>query len=297
MSAEFAEPSPPGAAAAADPAFAFVQELAHGLSRREIELPSFPEVAIRVRRVLGDDDVSSKDVVRVVGTEPALAARIMQMANSAALGHIGKPIADLRTAITRIGFNLVRSAAISFAMNQLRRTEKFKPLGPALQQHWERSSLVASCSHQVARRIASVNGDTALLAGLLQGIGRLYILTRAIRHPALFADADAFNEIQANWHLSIARALLENWGIPEEIIVAIEQHEDPDRENDGPPDLTDVLAVGARLASHFEDRDALERSLSGLRASERMNLNAPALDLLAGECAREALAMREALGL
>jgi hypothetical protein len=79
-----------------DAAFAFVQELALGLSRREIELPSFPDVAIRVRKVLSDDDVTAQDIVRVVGSEPALAARIMQMANSAALGHVGKPIAAHR---------------------------------------------------------------------------------------------------------------------------------------------------------------------------------------------------------
>jgi HD-like signal output (HDOD) protein len=278
-------------------AFAFVEELAQGLSRREIELPSFPEVAIRVRRVLSDDNVSSKDVVRVVGTEPTLAARIMQMANSAALGHIGRPISDLRTAITRIGFNLVRSAAISFAMSQLRKTEKFKPLGPELQAHWERSSLVASCCHQVARRITRVNSDMALLAGLLHGVGRLYILTRALRHRELFADQAAYQEIEANWHLSITRALLESWAIPEEIIQAIEQHEDLAREHEGMPDLTDVLAVGARLASHHKDPAAFEASIVGLAAAERMGLDSNTVQMLCTECSEEALAMRETLGL
>jgi HD-like signal output (HDOD) protein len=278
-------------------AFEFVQELAQGLSRRDIELPSFPEVAIRVRRVLSDDNVSSKDVVRVVGTEPALAARIMQMANSAALGHIGRPIADLRTAITRIGFNLVRSAAISFAMSQLRKTDKFKPLGPELQSHWERSSMVASCCHLVARRITRVNSDMALLAGLLHGVGRLYILTRALKHRELFADQQAYQEIEANWHLSIARSLLESWAIPDEIIQAIEQHEDPNREYHGLPDLTDVLAVGSLLATHYKDPSAFELSLSGLPAAERMGLDAITAQMLCGECTEETLAMRETLGL
>ncbi len=63
-------------------AFAFVQELAQGLSRKEIDLPSFPDVAIRVRRVLSDEDVSAKDVVRVVGSEPALAAPVRASVSS-----------------------------------------------------------------------------------------------------------------------------------------------------------------------------------------------------------------------
>ncbi len=278
-------------------AFAFIEELAQGLSRRDIELPSFPEVAIRVRRVLSDDNVSSKDVVRVVGSEPALAARIMQMSNSAALGHIGRPISDLRTAITRIGFNLVRSAAISFAMSQLRQTEKFKPLGPELQAHWERSSMVASCCHLVARRISRVNSDMALLAGLLHGVGRLYILTRALKHRDLFADQATYREIEANWHLSITRSLLETWAIPEEIITAIEQHEDPDRENEGMPDLTDVLAIGSRLATHHKDLAAFEASIAGLPSAERMGLDSNTIQMLCTECGEESLAMRETLGL
>jgi len=278
-------------------AFAFIQELAAGLSRKEIELPSFPDVAIRVRRVLADEDVSAKDVVRVVGSEPALAARIMQMANSAALGHVGKPIADLRAAITRIGFNLVRSAAISFAMGQVRRAENLKSLGGSLQSHWEHSSLVAAFSHVVARRLTKVNADTALLAGLLHGVGKLYILTQAVRHPALFNDQAAYFEVERDWHVSIAKALLETWQIPEDIVTAIEGHEDTMREHDGPPDLTDVLTVGALLATFHAYPETLELNLQGVRACERMRLDRKALETLVSESEKDVASMRQMLGL
>jgi HD-like signal output (HDOD) protein len=278
-------------------AFAFIQELAAGLSRKEIELPSFPDVAIRVRRVLADEDVSAKDVVRVVGSEPALAARIMQMANSAALGHVGKPIADLRAAITRIGFNLVRSAAISFAMSQVRRAENLKSLGGSLQSHWEHSSLVAAFSHVVARRLTKVNADTALLAGLLHGVGKLYILTQAVRHPALFNDQAAYFEVERDWHVSIAKALLETWQIPEDIVAAVEGHEDTTREHEGPPDLTDVLTVGSLLATFHAYPDTLELNLQGVRACERMRLDRKALETLVSESEKDVASLRQMLGL
>ena len=95
-------------------AFAFVQALASELSKGKVDLPSFPDIALRVRKVLADEEVSQEQVVRVVGSEPALAARLMQIANSAALNFTGKPIQDLRTAINRMGHNMVRSAAIAF---------------------------------------------------------------------------------------------------------------------------------------------------------------------------------------
>jgi HD-like signal output (HDOD) protein len=278
-------------------AFAFVQELAAGLSRREIELPSFPDVAIRVRRVLSDEDVSAKDVVRVVGSEPALAARVMQMANSAALGHVGKPISDLRAAITRIGFNLVRSAAISFAMAQVRKAEMLKSLGGSLQSHWEHSSLVAAFSHVVARRLSKVNADTALLAGLLHGVGKLYILTQAVRHPALFNDQAAYFEVERDWHVSIAKALLETWGIPEDIVAAIEGHEDTQREHDGAPDLTDVLTVGSLLATFHAYPETLELNLQGVTACDRMRLDRKALETLVSESEKDVASLRQMLGL
>jgi HD-like signal output (HDOD) protein len=284
-------------ATGSDFAFAFVQELADSLSRKEVELPSFPDVALRVRKVLADDDVSAQDIVRVVGAEPALAARIMQMANSAALGHVGKPISDLRAAITRIGFNLVRSAAISFAMSQLRRSDDFKPLAESLQAHWERSSYVAAFSSVVARRFTRVSPDTALLAGLLHGVGKLYIMTCAMRHPALFADQAAYHEIERDWNTPIAIAMLETWEIPAEIVSAVQDHEDFGRQHCGPPDLTDVLTIGSLLATFHQYPDTLELNMQGVRAAERIALDRKALDQLVAESSGEVQQVRQTLGL
>jgi HD-like signal output (HDOD) protein len=53
------------------------------------------------------------------GAEPALAGRLLQLANAAAVKVSRKRVTDLRTAIARIGFDLVRGSAIAFAMSQL----------------------------------------------------------------------------------------------------------------------------------------------------------------------------------
>ncbi len=117
-------------------AFAFVQQLAAELSKGKVELPSFPDIALRVRKVLSDENVTQDMVVRVVGSEPALAARLMQIGNSAALNFSGRPITELRTAISRMGFNMVRSAAIAFAMSQLKRQDSLKGLEKPLEDLW-----------------------------------------------------------------------------------------------------------------------------------------------------------------
>src|SRR5579859_300595 len=164
-------------------AFAFVQALASELSRGKVDLPSFPDIALRVRQVLSDENVTQDQVARVVGSEPALAARLMQIANSAALNFTGKPINELRTAINRMGHNMVRSAAIAFAMTQLKKADSLKGLEKPLDELWMNSAAVAAMSHAVAKRYSKVNPDTGMLAGLLHGIGKLYILTRSSNHP------------------------------------------------------------------------------------------------------------------
>ena len=65
-------------------AFEFVSHLAKEVSKGRVELPSFPEVAVRVRNTLADEDVSNEKIARVVGSEASLAARVFTLANSVA---------------------------------------------------------------------------------------------------------------------------------------------------------------------------------------------------------------------
>ncbi len=277
-------------------AFAFVQMLASELSKGKVDLPSFPDIAMRVRKVLSDENVSQDNVVRVIGSEPALAARLMQIANSAALNFSGKPITELRTAIARMGFNMVRSAAIAFAMSQLKKQDSLKGLEKPLHELWSRSAAVAAVSHAVARRFSKVNPDTALLAGLLHGIGQLYILTRSAAHPTLFANTAVYNSIVRDWHTAIAKALLENWEMADEVVVAVSNFEDLERQHSGPVDLTDVIAVGNLLAAFKDHPDTIELNMADVAACKRMKIDRASYEQLISESEQEIETLRQALG-
>jgi HD-like signal output (HDOD) protein len=277
-------------------AFAFVQALASELSKGKVDLPSFPDIALRVRKVLADEEVSQEQVVRVVGSEPALAARLMQIANSAALNFTGKPIQDLRTAINRMGHNMVRSAAIAFSMSQLKKVESLKGLEKPLDDLWKSSAAVAAMSHAVAKRYSQINPDTGMLAGLLHGIGKLYILTRSSKHPALFAETATYNQIVRDWHSPVAKALLENWDMAEEIVNAVSDYEDIERAHSGPVDLTDVLTVGNLLAAFKEHPESLEINMHDVAACKRMQIDRASYEKLIDESEHEIDALRQALG-
>lgn len=277
-------------------AFEFVQYLAQELSSGKVELPSFPDIALKVRKVLAKDDVNLDMVLRVVGSEPTLAARLLQIANSAALNQSGKAVPDLRSAVQRMGLNMVRSAAMAFAMSQMKKAADLKGLETPLAALWQRCTGVASMSYVVARRLTKINPDTAMLAGLLHGVGELYILTRAHKHPDLFADQPAYDQIVREWHGSVAKALLENWEMSEEVVEAVSEFEDLERRHAGPADLTDVLTVAHLLVSYQDFPESIELNMQGVAARERMALDVDTYTNLILETRDEIKGLQQALG-
>jgi HD-like signal output (HDOD) protein len=280
-----------------DASFAFVQALATELSSGKVELPGFPDIVARVQRVLADENVSTDKVVKVLGTEPVLSGQLMSVANSVALNPTGRTITDLRNAVARVGLNTVRTATIAYAVRLLRAGSEVKSIASQLNALWERNVMVASIAYVLARRRTQVNADTALLTGLLHGVGRLYIMTRAVRHPALFANPASYQMIERDWHLSIATALLENWGITSEIVAAVRDSEDYAREPRGPACLTDILVAANMIVIHHgQPPEFLQARLQTVRAVSRLELTREICESLINESAEEIAALREVLG-
>jgi HD-like signal output (HDOD) protein len=276
-------------------AFDFVRTLAAELSAGNVDLPSFPEIAVRVRRVLSDPKSSLEQVVRVVGSEPALAARLLRISNSASLNRSGRPVNDLRTAINRIGYNMVRSASMSFSMAQIRKSNKLVGLEHHLNDLWERSTLVAAFAYVLARNCTKVNPDEAMLTGMMHGIGKLYVLTRVVDHPELFASNTLLSQIITEWHASIGKAILENWNFSEAMAQAVGDQADYSRVLEGPADLTDVIAVSIIMASHTDDIPGLEASLIDITAAQRLGLDQAKTAAVMSESAAEVTALSQAL--
>jgi HD-like signal output (HDOD) protein len=278
-------------------AFDFVRSLALELSDQKIELPSFPEIAVRVRRLLSDPNTTIEQVVRVVGSEPSLSVRLIRIANSASFNRSGRAVGELRTAITRIGYNMVRSAAMSYAMAQIRHANKLAGLEPHLHDLWQRSTVAAAFAYVLARRSGVVNPDEALLGGMMHGIGKLYVMTRAAQHPELFADGGTLEGIITDWHASIGQAILENWDFSEEMALAVGQQHEYSREPvDAPPDLRDVICVAVVLAEQRDNLVGLGAILKDIPAATRLGLDEAGTPAVIEECDEEIDALTEALG-
>src|SRR5258708_9540713 len=252
-------------------ALAFLATLATEVSKGTVKLPCFPDVVMRIRKALAEPDVSLTEIVRIVGTEPRLAARLLQAANSAAFNPAGRHLTDLRAAITRLGHRPVQSAAMSFAVKQLRLAPALRAISRPLNILWEQSISVAAICQVIARR-TRVSPEEAFLTCLLHGIGRLYIMVRSVGKSDMLYQDPSFVDMIASWHPAIGKAVLENWGFDQHMCDALADQDDHERSGKNEPDLTDVIVVGVELARVLREPGPRSVETNSIKSYGRLHL-------------------------
>jgi HD-like signal output (HDOD) protein len=229
-------------------AFRFLQEIAHELSATGVTFPTFIDATVKVRFALSDPKTNAERLARVISGEPVLAAKLVRMANSAALNPNGKPVTKVRSAVMRVGFTAVRSIAAAVALKQVRASKDLAPFADEAERRWLHSLEVAAIAHVLARERSSLDPDEALFAGLVHDIGCFYLLSRASRHPELVAHREELDAIVQEWHPPIGQAILQQLHLSEGVVAAVANHELGHYELP-PHTLTDIVTA-ANLASH-----------------------------------------------
>lgn len=230
-----------------------VADLEQSLAANRLELPSLPEVALKVRKALADESVSSTEIARLLGTDPALAARVLKTANSALFYRGTKPITSLHNAVARLGQRMVRNVALSYAAQQVFIGYGSAHLRAYLLAIWQHSVHVAALAHMLARIRTQSNADDAFLAGLLHEIGKLYILMRAKDNAEMLSSTAEFQSVLVTWHPRVGSAVLEAWELAPELVAAVRDHETCELAAASPPTLTQIAAVANYLAEHSPD--------------------------------------------
>ena len=231
---------------------ALVEELGRAVIERRLDLPSLPEVVLKIRKALSDESVSVSEIVRLLGADPALAARIIKTANSAMFYRGNKPITNLHSGVSQLGHRMVRNVALSYAAQQV-----FIGYGSAqvrryVSDVWQHSLRTAVLAHMLARVRTSLNADEVFLVGLLHEIGKLYILMRVKDNMEVLAAEAAFQSVLADWHPRLGRAVIEAWGLPAELADAAGNHQACGLEASSPATLTATVAVANYLAENSE---------------------------------------------
>lgn len=260
----------------------FVQLLSRELARGNIDLPSFPDLAFRIKRALDAPNASAKRVATVVSTDPVFTARLLNVANSAAMGTLPDvQIRDIPTAIARMGFKMTLTVAMSIALQQLMKQGSGSKLAAQFDRLWWHSISVAAISYLIARSYTKINPDEAMIAGLMHDIGKIYIMVRAEEYAEDLCDHFAsLEQVMYDWHTRVGQAILKNWGFPGDMAAVVSQHESLDRLVEA-ADLCDVV-LASNLCAQAMDVDGTEMSTQTGRwikipAFQRLGLNDEAI--------------------
>jgi len=272
--------------------FSFVSTLAKELSAGRVDLPSFPDAAARVQQVLSDENVTGERIARVVSSDAGLAARILTMANSTLLHRGGARVTDLKVAITRIGHENIRTAALAYATGQLRRAAELGHIRSKLDLCWQQGVRVAALAHAMAKESRKVRTDEAMLAGLLHNIGNIYILARMSKNQVNALDPEELH----SWHPSIGQALIENWKLGEELAAAVGGQYEIERSHSGEPDLQDLLIVAVTVARQMADNCADDAALARIPAAQALGVSDSAFVRIMLESQTDIEMLQAALG-
>jgi HD-like signal output (HDOD) protein len=272
----------------------FLKELSAELASGDVRLPSFPDIAQRVQRALEDPRATPVQVARVIGIDAALAVRVLRLANSAFLNPSAKPITELQQAVNRLGHQLVRCTAVSFALQQMNTGDGVAALRPQLQELWRKGTLVASIAYVLARETRAANPDEALVAGLMHNIGSLYITVRAHQHGAVLGADDAATRVLSNGHPRIAGAILGHWKFAPSIVSAV-SNQNASNLPTGAAGLADVLIASISLVPCVFFRGLLDETVTGVAAFQRLALGTTECTRLLRTTGRQIKSLHSAL--
>ena len=273
----------------------FLDRIARELSGGPLNLPCFPDVVPRVRAAINDPRASADDVVRIAGTEPRLAARLLQTVNSAVFNPSGKPVTNLRQAVTRLGHHLVQSVTMVFAVQQMKADASLKPVAKPLSQLWEKGVAVASICEVLAKQAQGADRQ-GLSDWVLHGIGHFYIMVRAAE-PSSGVDYTTLSaELVAERHPALGRAVLEKWGFEAVVCEAIARQHDYRRVALRVADITDLVIASVVLAECLLERAGDITRCAGVTAFERLGLGSEELNATLKNTQYRLESLRDTLG-
>ncbi len=209
-----------------------------GLVNSTIDLPTMPEVLIKLNEVMARPDASAADVAKVISADPAVATNILRIVNSAYYG-LQVRVSSVSLAISVMGFNMAKKVALKAAVFSSfgKRREKIQHFDPA--GFWRHAVFAGVAARTLAGKstvFADTHPEDAYIAGLLHDIGKIILMEKsAPRYLALLRKSvqQKRSEIEVEpedlgfTHADVGSVLAIKWALPEDLAIAIRYHHSP----------------------------------------------------------------------
>lgn len=216
-----------------------------GIVERVVDLPTLPQVVTKIMQLIEDPRSTARSIHVVMQNDPALAAKILKLVNSSFYG-LPNRITSIQQAITILGFNTIKSLAISASV--------FDLFGMGMdtfsyEAFWTQSIGCAGVCHHVGKQVKYRDLDSVFVVGLLHGIGKLIldqyapvefqeILQRAKDQGLSFEDAE--RQVIDTSYADIGYWLAVQWKLAELVQNSVMYQ---NRLEEAPEEAKDLVAV------------------------------------------------------
>jgi HD-like signal output (HDOD) protein len=212
-------------------------------------LPSLPHVYYLLLAELGNERRSVEAIAQLVAKDAGLSSKLLQLANSPMFGR-GALVSGLLEAVMCLGTDMIKAVVLSQEVfRQYARVQSWEIDLPRLWTHcWQVAELAQGiCLDQ---GLSQGQAEEAFLAGILHELGKLILIDnfprefQAAWQAALRAHSPLTPVLLSSLHATpaqLAAYLLELWGLPKGVILAVAWHEGP--ENGGSKEFSPATAL------------------------------------------------------
>ncbi len=212
-----------------------MENLAEQLIRDYKELVSLPEITLRINEMVNDPDCDIDSIGKLISQDPALAVRLLGIANSPFYGF-STEVSTVTRAIAVLGINKIRDIALSASA-----TKAFDGIPVdiiAVDDFWQHSLYCGVLGQTLAKQTA-LDADAVFIAGLLHDVGQLIlfnrypqemheIILRTIEGEAPLTMVAAEQERLGTNHTRVGAELARSWHLPAHIEAVIAWHHEPE---------------------------------------------------------------------
>ncbi len=276
------------ALAASDPSYSrWVDPFVRAIKRKRLRLPALSPTVHRILKLIESADAHLDELAKAVGADPALATRIMGVANSSFFRGTSE-VGSVRDALMRMGVREARTIVIVVA---LRSTVLRSPgLGDLAHGIWKHALLSASACQEISAELPRWE-TSGFLAGLVHELGQLAVLAFASELPAWQDDGAVPSPavvatLSDATLVSLGAMILESWGFPAPFCEAVFRQRTLDAPDGDAAELAAAIDLAHRIAERLEHgwpRNSEDLDAGLLASGARLGLDADRLTDIAGE--------------
>ena len=218
----------------ADNIYVDIHTISIKISRSE-NLPVLPVIVLNLLKLFADDNVSSQNLMDVIGQDSGLTTKVLRVASSPAYGT--GHCENIARAISLIGLTRMKQIAVSLAYQQISHD---KPLAPSFDKltYWKHCKVTSMIAREIMVRVNRSKQEDAFVAGLIHDVGLLamerfcpdeFEQAISLASSKKLSLVEAENQSCGFTHKQVSEVLAKRWTLAPFIQDAISNHDQPDK--------------------------------------------------------------------